>query len=1211
MRATWAGSLAVAFGVLWIPGPLPGGEATTPTATTAATPTPTPLAPQSSPPTGLSAEAEQVEAGRALTDTKERLAKLEKLTEKETTATTKAVKVVLTDRQILLASWNDAFKALEDARNPAKSPESQEAEWKAELERINAQLKQAEKRPDDLLPSVFRKPTESGASELVLSEMNEAINKARGELKSWQARLDKFQSNVARKSAHPLSALQAERDAIQQRVAALPPRQTEREAAVADAKTDDERLLATERLVNLGWETRLEHLRLQAQEAKIALETKLTDLESLDQQVCDAEVRRATRRLTLMQSRYKLLTDRQETHLKKQAATEQDRAKKTADPLERYKSRKKSELLELEARALAYEKTLASTSSPALEEQTSLADRAVTDFENIKKMLDDDLLSQLDALRLNNDFRRIAPQRARIESHDLKAAAWWSTHYENALTSVELDLFNDRRNDEYEQESLREQLPPSRHAEANAVFAELNRQHDQLLGRNRSVLEKLARRAEQTHAQVLRRLRTLDDQYGFIRTHIFWLRDQEPIGVGTVVQAQHELFLVGKSLIRLAREAVDRQLWGRVSAEFITGLLASLILVWPLIRLRTRLLRISGEPQRTGAGVLVLRGVLVSIAYSAILPSFIGLIAYTARQAPWPRTVAVPVSHGLAMLAPPAFIAGLVRWMLRPRGWAEGTLKVPADVTAQFRQTVIALVGAGIPLLLPSWLLSQGLLTPDGKSVSSGALGRLLGLGFHVIVLGVVVRLARSASPLFQWILQFPERLGWLSRRRRTVCWSVVAAIGGVILLDAIGYSYSARRLALGAGQGIVVFGVCFCIYRMILTAIDHHAWRWIRVGNAHFGIEAPKDATMPDDLAHRLRQITAYLVPIFGLFLSAWVWDVDWALFRFIGSQPLWNIDSTTPPVRVWDLTKCVLAMLLSLAAWKHLSTFFALVVFPRMRDDPGVRFAVVTLCRYAVLGLGVLTSLSAIHLGIEKIGMVLAALGVGLGFGLQEIVSNFVCGIILLLERPIRVGDTVTVSGMTGTVEFINIRATTITNGDNLSIIVPNRAFITSDLVNWTLKDRVIRVSIRVKAAHGTDPDRVSELLLNIAREDGDVLRNPVPVSFMEDFSDSALNFVLHVHVPDPSLGARVRHRLFAQIQRRFVAEGIEIPLPRHDLRLHTGVDAPGRIALTAIDFPRFDPPTRTPPGPHLNNNPPTPVQPPPPTPSVVADCHRGVDE
>jgi potassium efflux system protein len=262
-----------------------------------------------------------------------------------------------------------------------------------------------------------------------------------------------------------------------------------------------------------------------------------------------------------------------------------------------------------------------------------------------------------------------------------------------------------------------------------------------------------------------------------------------------------------------------------------------------------------------------------------------------------------------------------------------------------------------------------------------------------------------------------------------------------------------------------------------------------------------------------------------------------------------------------------------------------------------------VVTLCRYVVLGVGLLTSLSAIHLGIEKIGVVLAALGVGLGFGLQEIVSNFVCGIILLLERPIRVGDVVTVSGMTGKVEFINIRATTITNGENLSIIVPNRAFITSDLVNWTLKDKVIRVSIRVKVAHGTDPDRVADLLLNLAREDADVLRNPVPASFMEDFSDSALNFVLHVHVPDPSLGPRVRHRLFAQIQRRFSAEGIEIPLPRHDLRVHSGFDSSGRISLTPIEFPRVDPPSRTPPAPRMTSQ--------TPTPAAVEDCHRGVDE
>jgi potassium efflux system protein len=266
-------------------------------------------------------------------------------------------------------------------------------------------------------------------------------------------------------------------------------------------------------------------------------------------------------------------------------------------------------------------------------------------------------------------------------------------------------------------------------------------------------------------------------------------------------------------------------------------------------------------------------------------------------------------------------------------------------------------------------------------------------------------------------------------------------------------------------------------------------------------------------------------------------------------------------------------------------------------------VRFAVVTLCRYAVLGVGLLAGLSAIHLGLEKIGMVLAALGVGLGFGLQEIVSNFVCGIILLLERPIRVGDIVTVSGMTGKVDRINIRATTITNGDNQSMIVPNRAFITGDLVNWTLKDKVIRVSIPVKAAHGTDPDHVTELLLGIAREDPDVLRNPLPASFMDDFSDSALSFILHVHVPEPSLASRIRHRLLSQIQKRFADAGIEIPLPTQELRVQSITESAVDPREAVYDLPRRHRPSATPPAPRFATQ--------SPIPEAVEECHRGVDE
>ena len=223
-------------------------------------------------------------------------------------------------------------------------------------------------------------------------------------------------------------------------------------------------------------------------------------------------------------------------------------------------------------------------------------------------------------------------------------------------------------------------------------------------------------------------------------------------------------------------------------------------------------------------------------------------------------------------------------------------------------------------------------------------------------------------------------------------------------------------------------------------------------------------------------------------------------------------------------DVTVATVVILLGALSWRYMNTLFAVTIFPRMPDDPGVRFAVVTLCRYAVLGLTSLIALGAIHLDLAKIGVVLAALGVGLGFGLQEIVSNFVCGIILLLERPIRIGDVVTVAGTTGKVDRINIRATTIVNRDNQSMIVPNREFITGNLVNWTLKDKILRVPIKMSVAYGTDPDRVVDLLLRIARADADVMINPAPSAALEGFGDSSLLFgTLHVRSRARLVGRR----------------------------------------------------------------------------------------
>ena len=355
------------------------------------------------------------------------------------------------------------------------------------------------------------------------------------------------------------------------------------------------------------------------------------------------------------------------------------------------------------------------------------------------------------------------------------------------------------------------------------------------------------------------------------------------------------------------------------------------------------------------------------------------------------------------------------------------------------------------------------------------------------------------------------------------------------------------------------------------------------------------------------------YAAIALGVLGLAWVWELDLALFRFLASQTLWYVAET--PVTLGDVARSIAMILVGILAWRYMSTLFALTLFPRIPDDPGVRFAIVTLCRYLVLGVTTIAALGAIHVGTAQIGMVLAALGVGLGFGLQEIVSNFVCGIILLLERPIRIGDVVTVAGTTGKVDRINIRATTIINGDNQSMIVPNREFITGNLVNWTHKDKILRVTVRVGVAYGSDPEQIVDLLLAIAHDDPDVLRNPLPSALLEELGDSALQFVLFAFVPDPSHVGRVKHRLSAEIHRRFAEQNIGIPYPTHEVHLcrvpedlTRVLEQPRPVSISGNS--RFDLGSPAPPPPHLADDA-APVSRQGATAAGDEGVHRAVDE
>jgi potassium efflux system protein len=230
----------------------------------------------------------------------------------------------------------------------------------------------------------------------------------------------------------------------------------------------------------------------------------------------------------------------------------------------------------------------------------------------------------------------------------------------------------------------------------------------------------------------------------------------------------------------------------------------------------------------------------------------------------------------------------------------------------------------------------------------------------------------------------------------------------------------------------------------------------------------------------------------------------------------------------------------------------------------DPGARHAITLLCRYAISAFGILLTFSAIGLSWSSLQWLVAALSVGLGFGLQEIVANFVSGLIVLFERPFRVGDVVTVGDTSGTVTRIRIRATTILDWDRRELIVPNKEFITGKLINWSLTDSITRVVIPVGIAYGSDTMMAEKLLMKAARGNPLVQNKPEPSALFLGFGDNCLNFELRVFVSSVQDRLTVTHQLHHAIEKTFREAGISIAFPQRDV--HLELSKPLEVRLVA---------------------------------------------
>ena len=222
----------------------------------------------------------------------------------------------------------------------------------------------------------------------------------------------------------------------------------------------------------------------------------------------------------------------------------------------------------------------------------------------------------------------------------------------------------------------------------------------------------------------------------------------------------------------------------------------------------------------------------------------------------------------------------------------------------------------------------------------------------------------------------------------------------------------------------------------------------------------------------------------------------------------------------------------------------------------DKSIHQSIATIVRYVVIAVGVIIIVQSAGIDLSALTLLAGAAGVGIGFGLQNIINNFVSGLIILFERPIKIGDRVDVGSVHGDVVSISARATTVITNDNIAIIVPNSEFISSRVTNWSYQDRKVRFDIPVGVSYSCDPDVVTQLLIEVANKHDGVLTTPKPTVLFEEFGDSSLNFALQVWTRQYATLPRVlRSELNYAIARIFKQNDIEIPFPQRDVHVRSG--------------------------------------------------------
>lgn len=709
---------------------------------------------------------------------------------------------------------------------------------------------------------------------------------------------------------------------------------------------------------------------------------------------------------------------------------------------------------------------------------------------------------------------------------------------------------------------------------------------EDILKRRRTHLDSLIQAEDDFHKTLSetsvkqRQLADINEQFAkYIDARILWVQSDTALWqLAALKKANTQDVAVDK--LREAAGRVGRDVGQQpiLYGIFLVSWAALLRLCQTLKRALPQLAR-RVRRRRSSRFTPTLRAAVYSLAMALPVPLLFWFLASRFDAVAGDLVAGRVLAGGVRAFALSFFPFELFRQFCCPHGLAPAHFAWPDSSVEMLRKSCRAL-----SLTLPPLLLIGRALAVGEEKALRNPLEQILFLVCLALCAYHVSRLLHAKHGIFRRYLRRDPN-SWAARLRYVWLWAAVGLPVALAVLVVQGYFYTSRQLAVRIYASVVSVAALVIVYSLISRFFAMQRRR-LHLEQMKLRREALAAATSDDETAaaavtlsvsrdqmSQTKRIVGWFLWSIALIGLWFAWRDVLPALDFLEKWPLWTSTQTIAevitddagnesvrtrqvidPVTIAELAAAVLFGVITFVAAQNLPGLLEISVLRRLPIDESVRYAITTLGRYLIIMLGLVVTCRWIGLRWNQIQWMATALTFGLAFGLQEMFANFVAGIIILFEQPIRVGDIVTVDEVTGKVARVRIRATTITNWDRKDYVVPNKDFITGRVLNWTLSDKVNRIVLTVGVAYGSDKNKVRLILLDLARRHPLIVDDPEPTVTFEEFAASSLTFVLRAYIDMRNMPMRmqVMDDLHTGVDDAFRDAGIEIAYNQQDIRI-----------------------------------------------------------